>query len=160
MKKINDSYYQAEGSHIIGDVVIGRDSSVWYNAVLRGQPSRITIGEGSNVQENVVIHVNEAYPVRIGDGVTIGHAAVIHGCEIGDNSLIGIGSIILNGAAIGKNCIIGAGSLVTQNTVIPDGSMAFGSPAKIIRSLTEEEIRENAKNTAEYIAFAKELAGT
>ena len=106
-------------------------------------------------QDNAVIHVDTHYPTTIGNGVTIGHGAIVHGCTVGDNTLIGMGAIVLNGASIGENCIIGAGALVTQNTNIPAGSLAFGNPAKVIRSLTREEIESNQQNARHYIAAAE-----
>lgn len=143
-------------SVVMGDVTIGEDSSVFYYAVVRADEASITIGKRSNIQDNSTVHVDYGYPTTIGDDVTIGHNCVIHGCTIGDGSLIGMGSTILNGAKIGKNCLIGAGSLVTQNTVIPDGMLALGSPAKVRRPLSEEEIRHNYKNAADYVKLSSE----
>ena len=157
MRKIDESVFEAEGSRIVGDVVIGKESGVWYNAVIRGLPSQIKIGERTNVQDNVVIHGDPECPVEIGNNVTIGHSAIVHGCTIRDNSLIGMGAILLNKAVIGKNCIIGAGALVTQGCVIPDNSLAFGSPARVIRRLTDEEIEENRVSAQHYVDFAKKL---
>ena len=128
--------YIAEGAIVKGNVKLGKDASVWYHATI--------LGDGTNIQDNVVVHTENTHPVTIGNGVTIGHSAVVHGCMIGDNSLIGMGAIVLNGAVIGKDCIIGAGALVTQNTHIPDGSLAFGNPAKVIRQVTEEEKAANS----------------
>lgn len=148
--------YVAQSAVIKGNVKIGDDSSVWHTAVIRGDLAPIEIGGGSNVQEMCVLHVDTNFPVKIGDGVTVGHGAVIHGCTIGNNTLIGMGAIILNGAEIGNNCIIGAGALVTGGTKIPDGCMALGSPAKVKRELTEDEIKGNTANALEYIKLAKE----
>ena len=134
--------YIAEGAIVKGNVKLGKDASVWYH--------------GTNIQDNVVVHTENTHPVTIGNGVTIGHSAVVHGCMIGDNSLIGMGAIVLNGAVIGKDCIIGAGALVTQNTHIPDGSLAFGNPAKVIRQVTEEEKAANRANALKYVNEAKE----
>lgn len=142
----------ARGAIVYGDVTMGEKSSVWYNAVVRGDQSTIEIGKYSNVQDNCTVHVDNAHPVKIGDYVTIGHGAIIHGCTIGNNCLIGMGAIILNDAVIEDNCIIGAGSLVTQGKVIPEGSMVLGSPGKVIRPITEEErehLLENAMHYAE-----------
>lgn len=157
MKKIRqaEGAYIAPSADIMGDVELAEDSSVWYQAVLRADHDRISIGKGTNIQDGCVLHTDAGYPVQIGEYVTAGHGAILHGCTVGDNSLIGMGAIVLNGAVIGKNCIIGAGALVTQGTVIPDGMMALGSPAKVRRSLSEEEIRENEKSALEYIEFAK-----
>lgn len=146
--------YIAEGAVVKGKVQMGEDVSIWYNATVRGDSAEIKIGDCTNVQDNAVIHVDTHYPTTIGSGVTIGHGAIVHGCTVGDNTLIGMGAIILNGASIGENCIIGAGALVTQNTTIPAGSLAFGNPAKVIRSLTPEEIESNQQNAQHYIAAA------
>ena len=143
MQKTDESVFIAEGARVIGDVTIGKDSSVWFNAVLRGDEDRIIIGERSNIQDNCVIHCGQGYSTVVGNGVTVGHLALLHGCTIGDNTLIGMHSTVMNGAKIGKNCVIGAASLVTAGTVIPDNSMALGSPAKVIRSVREEEIGYN-----------------
>ena len=148
---ISEKAYITKTAVIEGDVTIEDNVSVWYGAVLRGDLAPISVGEGSNVQENAVIHVDKNCPVKIGKGVTIGHGAIIHGCTIDDNSLIGMGAIVLNGAKIGKNCIIGAGALVTGNTEIPDGSLVIGSPAKVKREVTEAEIESNRENAEEYV---------
>ncbi len=140
----------APSADIVGDVRIGTDSSVWYQAVIRGDQAPITIGDGTNVQDGCVVHVDNRIPTIIGDGVTIGHNCTIHGCDIEDNVLIGMGSTILNGAKIGRDSIVGAGSLVTQNKSFPEGSLILGSPAKVVRSLTPEEIQANRDNAAEY----------
>lgn len=134
-----DMRYIAEGSRIVGDVEIGENSSVWYNAVLRGDVNKIVIGENTNIQDNAVLHVGEDTALLIGDNVTVGHGAILHGCTIGNNVLIGMGAIILDGAVIEDNCMIGAGTLVTQKKVISKGSLAFGNPVKVVRALTEEE---------------------
>lgn len=151
-----EGVYIAQSADITGDVKLEKDSSVWYQAVLRADHDSISVGRGTNIQDGCVLHVDEGYPVQIGEYVTVGHGAILHGCSVGNNSLIGMGAIVLNGAVVGKNCIIGAGALVTQGTVIPDGMMALGSPAKVRRPLSEEEIRENEKSAMDYIACAKE----
>lgn len=156
MSIIHDSVFLAEGSIVIGDVTIKENSSIWFHAVVRAERDTIEIGAGSNIQDNCVVHVDKGHPVKIGDGVTIGHGAIIHGCSIGDNTLIGMGAVIMNGAKIGKNCIIAAGALVTQNTVIEDGSMVLGSPGKVRRKLDETEIEHNRKNALMYVDEAKE----
>ena len=143
--------WAAHDADIIGNVTIGDESSVWYHTVIRGDAAPIVIGAGSNVQDGCIIHVDTSHPCTIGNSVSIGHGALIHGCTIGDNTLIGMGAIVLNGAKIGEDCIIGAGALVTQDMVIPDGMMAFGSPAKIIRPLTEEEKKRNQTNAITYM---------
>lgn len=147
--------YIAQDADVLGNVRIGERSSVWYHAAIRAENDSITIGSESNIQDGCVLHTDAGYPVTIGDRVTVGHQAVIHGCSIGDGTLVGMGSIILNGAKIGARCIIGAGALVTQGMVIPDGSLAFGSPAKVVRPLTEEEIEMNQKAAEEYLHLSK-----
>lgn len=149
---ISDKAFVAENAALIGDVVVKNSASVWYSAVLRGDNERILIGEGSNIQDNCTVHVDDGYPVNIGEGVTVGHNVILHGCTVGKNSLIGMGSTILDGAVIGENVIIGAGSLVTSGKQIPDGVLCLGSPAKVIRELSQEEIdsiKESAKHYME-----------
>lgn len=146
----------ASGAHVIGDVLIGENVGIWYNAVVRGDADTIIIGDNTNIQDNSTVHTDADYPVNIGKGVTIGHNAIIHGCTIGDNTVIGMGSIILSGAVIGSNCIIGAGSLVTGKMRIPDNSLAFGNPAKVIRTVSAEEIESNRENAMHYVALIAE----
>ena len=148
---IDSTAFIAKGAAIYGNVTIKKEANVWYNATIRSLEDSIIIGEGTNIQDNSVVHTDKGYQVSIGSLVTVGHGAIIHGCTIGDNSLIGMGAIILNGAQIGKNCIIGAGNLVTKNTIIPDNSLVLGSPAKIIRPVTEEEIQASIDNAKLYI---------
>ena len=155
--KIAEDANIAKQSVIIGDVTIGRDSCVLYYSVLRGDEAPIVIGEETNIQENCTVHVSRNMPVRIGKNVTVGHNAVIHSCTIGDRTLIGMGAVILDGAQIGNDCIIGAGSLVTKNTIIPDGSLVMGSPAKIKRNLTWEEKLGNLENSKEYVSVSREM---
>ena len=143
---------------MVGDVHIGAGSSVFFGSVLRGDREPITIGEDTNIQDNCVLHTDAGFPIRIGRGCTIGHGAILHGCTIGDNTLVGMGTIVLNGAKIGRDCIIGAGALVPQGMEIPDGSMAFGSPAKVRRALTEEEVRSNRAAAEFYCREAAEYA--
>ena len=149
--KIAEDANIAKQSVIIGDVTIGRDSCVLYYSVLRGDEAPIVIGEETNIQENCTVHVSRNMPV------TVGHNAVIHSCTIGDRTLIGMGAVILDGAQIGNDCIIGAGSLVTKNTIIPDGSLVMGSPAKIKRNLTWEEKLGNLENSKEYVSVSREM---
>ena len=156
MKSINESVFVADGAKIIGDVEIGESSSVWFNAVIRADSDKVKIGANSNVQDNAVIHTSEKFGVEIGNNVTIGHGAIIHGCTIKDNVIVGMGAIVLNGAVIEENCIIGAGALVTQGKVVPTGSLAFGNPCKIVRALTDEEMVSIANNAISYIKKAKE----
>lgn len=150
--KIHETAFIADGAVVIGDVEMGPSSSVWFNAVVRADINFIRIGEGSNVQDNSVVHLADEFPCIIGDYVTIGHSAIIHACKIGNNCLIGMGATILDGAEIGENCIVGANALVTGGTIIPPSSMVLGAPAKVIRSLNNDEI-ENLKPWAEkYVA--------
>ncbi len=148
--------YVAEGARIVGNVKIGEGSSVWYNAVIRGDSAEVVIGERTNVQDLACIHEDTGNPALIGDDVTIGHGAIVHGCVVEGNTIIGMGAIILNGARIGRNCIIGAGSLVTQNKVIPEGSMVYGNPAKVIRPLTPGEIEHIRENAEHYVRIVRE----
>ena len=147
----------APGAIVLGDVTLGEDVGIWYHATVRGDRAPIVIGERSNIQDNAVVHVDAEHKVIIGKNVTIGHGAIIHGCEIGDNTLIGMGAIIMNGARIGKNCIVGAGALVTQNAQIPDNSLVLGNPAKIRREVTEEEIASNLRNAECYVEEARQM---
>jgi carbonic anhydrase/acetyltransferase-like protein (isoleucine patch superfamily) len=154
--KIDDSVFVAEGAVVTGDVEIGEKSSVWYNAVVRGTRQGVRIGRRTNIQDGCVIHTGEKDPVVIGDDVTVGHMALLHGCEVGDCTLIGMGSTIMNGAKIGSRCIIGAGSLVTGGKEIPDGTMAFGRPAKVIRELTDEEKKGLADQAMLYVGDSED----
>ena len=156
MKTIDKTVFIADGAKVIGDVEIGANSSVWFNAVIRADSDKVKIGENSNVQDNAVIHTSEGFGVQIGNNVTIGHGAIVHGCTIGDNVMIGMGAIVLNGAKIGENSIIGAGTLVTQGKIIPAGSLAFGNPVKIVRQLTDEEIQSITDNANSYVNEAKD----
>lgn len=153
--KIADSVWIAPSADVIGNVEIGAESSVWYHATVRSEGTPVIIGEGSNVQDNCVVHVDPGYPVTIGNHVTIGHGAIIHGCTIGNETLIGMGAIILNGAKIVSGCIVGAGALVTQNMEIPDGTMALGMPAKVLRQITEEEHKKILQNALAYVQEGK-----
>lgn len=157
----DNAVFIAPGAIVLGDVILGEDVGIWYHATVRGDRAPIKIGNRSNVQDNAVVHVDAGFPVTIGENVTIGHGAIIHGCEIGDNSLIGMGAIVMNGARIGKNCIVGAGALVTQNTIVPDNSLLLGNPAKVKRQVTEEEIAASLHNADVYVKEAKNyLVGT
>lgn len=141
----------APDANVIGDVVLGQGASVWFGATLRGDNEVISVGDGSNIQENVVCHTDMGFPLTIGAGCTIGHKALLHGCTIGENSLIGMGATVLNGAVIGRNCLIGAGALVTEGKHIPDGSLVMGMPGKVVRVLDEaaiEGLRASARNYA------------
>lgn len=157
MPKLNDEVYISETAVVIGDVTLKKNVNIWFGAVLRGDEAPISIGENTNIQENCVIHVDYGNNVIIGEGCTIGHGAIIHGCNIKNNVLIGMGAIILNGAKIGNNSIVGAGSLVTQNKEFEDGVLILGSPAKVIRKLTDEEIKENKEACLNYLVISKEF---
>lgn len=156
--KIHPSAFIAPGAAIYGDVTVGEECSIWFHATVRGESAGICIGDGSNVQDNCVVHVDPGHTVEIGKNVTVGHGAIVHGCKIGDNTLVGMGAIILNGAVVGKNCIIGAGALITQNTVIPDNSLVIGSPAKVTRRVTPQEAASNMTNARHYVEAGKEYA--
>src|SRR5580704_8636209 len=132
-------YWIAPNAVVVGNVILKRNASVWFGAVLRGDNDPIVVGENSNVQDNAVLHTDVGQPLIIGANVTVGHMVMLHGCQIGDGSLIGIGSIVLNGAKIGRNCIIGASSLITEGKEIPDNSLVMGSPGKVVRTLTDEQ---------------------
>lgn len=148
--QIHNDSFTACNATIIGDVNIEKGCSIWYGAVIRSDMNLTTIGSNTNIQENTTVHNDTEFATHIGDNVTIGHNCVIHGCTVMDNVLVGMGTVILNGASIGKNTIIGAGSLVTQNKVIPEGVLCMGSPAKVIRNLTEEEIKSIAVSAVHY----------
>ncbi|MCI8300285.1 MAG: gamma carbonic anhydrase family protein [Lachnospiraceae bacterium] len=157
---IAENVFIAPGSVVRGNVTLMNDVSVWFQAVIRAETGSVVIGSGSNIQDGCVIHVDQGADVTIGNQVTVGHNAIVHGCSVGDNSLIGMGAIIMNHAVIGKNCIVAAGAVVTQNTKIPDNSLVMGSPAKIRRTVTAEEITHNQENAAHYIAQAAVYAKT
>lgn len=156
MKSIDKSVFIADGAKVIGNVEIGKSSSIWFNAVIRADSDKIKIGDNSNVQDNAVIHTSRDFGVNIGNNVTIGHGAIVHGCTIGNNVMIGMGAIVLDGAVIEENSIIGAGALVTQGKIVPAGSLAFGNPAKVVRQLSEEEIKSISDNAVSYVNKADE----
>ena len=146
--------YIAKGAAVLGDVVLGDYSSVWYHAVVRGDINRIVVGHHTNIQDNAVLHLADDYPCLVGNFVTVGHSAIVHACTVGDECLIGMGAVVLDGAVVGDQCLIGARALVTQRMQIPAGSLVMGSPAKIVRALTAEE-RAGLKHWAEkYVANA------
>lgn len=149
-----ETTFIAPDASVIGDIRIGRDVGIWFGAVLRGDCEPITIGDGSNVQEHVVLHTDPGFPVVIGQGCTVGHRAMLHGCTIGDNTLIGIGAIVLNGARIGNNCLVGAGALVTEGKEFPDGSLIVGAPARAVRSLDPPAVERLRLSSAHYVANA------
>ena len=151
-KKIKNlgNNWVAPNATIIGDVTLEKNISIWFNATLRGDVENIYVGEGSNIQDGSVLHTDPGYPLKIGKNVTIGHLVMLHGCIINDNSLIGIGAVILNNAKIGKNCIIGANTLITENKKIPDNSLVVGSPGKGVRQVTNDEIKLITENAIHY----------
>lgn len=154
--KISKGAFIAPGAIVLGDVTVEDNASIWYHATVRGDRACVKIGKGSNIQDNCVVHVDEGHPVHIGENVTVGHGAILHGCRIGDASLIGMGAIIMNGCEIGNRCIVGAGALVTQNTVIPDNSLVLGNPARVKRQVTEEEVGHSLENARLYADEARE----
>lgn len=155
----DEEFWVAESAVVIGTVVLKKGASVWFNAVLRGDGEPIVVGEGSNVQDGCVLHTDAGYPVVIGRNVTVGHKAVVHGAEIGDNSLIGINAVVLSGAKIGRNCLIGANALITEGKEIPDNSMVLGTPGKVMRELTSEEIADNEESAVHYRENAARFRG-
>ena len=152
---VDDSVFVAANASVIGNVNLAAHASVWFDVTIRGDNELISIGENSNVQESAVLHTDMGYPMHIGNNVTIGHQAMLHGCTVGDGALIGIQAVVLNGAVIGKNCLVGAGALVTEGKHFPDNSLIIGSPAKVARTLSEQEIANMHKNTANYVEKAK-----
>ncbi|NLW39315.1 MAG: gamma carbonic anhydrase family protein [Tissierellia bacterium] len=148
--KVHEDAFVADTAMVIGDVNIGEGTSIWYGAVLRGDIENITIGKFSNIQDNATVHTETDIPTKVGDYTVVGHNAIVHGCTIGDNCLIGMGAIILNNAVIGDNCIIGAGALVPEGKVIPPNSLVLGVPGKIVRQVTVEEIEAIRQNALRY----------
>jgi carbonic anhydrase/acetyltransferase-like protein (isoleucine patch superfamily) len=144
----------ADSAQVIGAVELGVNASIWFGAIIRGDTETIRIGEGSNIQDGSVLHADVGKPLTVGKHVTVGHQVMLHGCTIGDESLIGIGAVVLNGAKIGKNCLVGAGSLVTEGKEFPDGSMIMGSPAKVVRELSLEQIEGLRRSAMHYIENA------
>lgn len=155
---IDESVYIATGAFISDDVTLKENVSVFPNAVVRGDEGAIFVDRDTNIQDCAVLHCGNGFTVHVGKGVTIGHSAIVHGSTVGDNSLIGMGAILLNGAKVGSDCIIGAGSLVTGKMVIPDGYMAFGNPCRLIRPMTPEEIESNKENALLYVRLAQSKA--
>jgi carbonic anhydrase/acetyltransferase-like protein (isoleucine patch superfamily) len=157
----DDEYWIAPNAHVMGRVILKKNASIWFGAVLRGDNDVIEIGENSNVQDNSVLHTDNGSPLVVGANVTIGHLVMLHGCTVGDNTLIGIGSIVLNGAKIGKNCLIGANCLITEGKEIPDNSLVMGAPGKVVRELTPEQARTMGMGAMSYVRnwqrFKKDL---
>jgi carbonic anhydrase/acetyltransferase-like protein (isoleucine patch superfamily) len=153
--RLHESAWVADSAIVLGDVELEEDASVWFGAVLRGDTERLRVGRGSNVQDGSVLHADSGFPTSIGENVTIGHMVMLHGCTIGDGSLVGIGSVILNGARIGRHCLVGARSLVTEGKSFPDGSLIMGAPAVVVRALCAEQIEGVRRSAAHYVANAK-----
>lgn len=153
--EVHPKAWVADSAQVMGRVRLHENASVWFGTVIRGDTETIEVGEGSNIQDGSVMHADVGFPLTVGKHVTVGHMVMLHGCTIGDESLIGIGAVVLNGAKIGKNCLVGAGSLVTEGKEFPDGSMIMGTPAKVVRQLSPEQI-EGLRNSAKhYIANAQ-----
>ena len=156
--ELAESAWVAEDAQVMGNVRMAADASVWFGSVVRGDTETISIGEGSNIQDGSVLHADHGKPLTVGKHVTVGHQVMLHGCTIGDESLIGIGAVVLNGAVIGKNCLVGARALVTEGKTFPDGSMILGSPAKVVRQLSPEEIEGLRRSAKHYVDNAKRFA--
>jgi carbonic anhydrase/acetyltransferase-like protein (isoleucine patch superfamily) len=153
--KVGGKIFLAEGARVIGRVTMGKGANVWFNAVLRGDVETLEIGEYTNIQDGAVLHADPGFPVKLGRHVTVGHQAILHGCEIGDETLVGMGAIIMNGVKIGRQCLIGAGSLITEKFSAPDGSLIYGSPAKIIRPLNRTERAQLKPHAQHYHELAQ-----
>ena len=153
--RLADGAWVADSAQVIGHVELAENASVWFGAILRGDTELLRIGKGSNVQDGSVIHADIGYPVTLGENVTVGHQVMLHGCTVGDGSLIGIQAVVLNGAKIGKHCLVGAGALVTEGKEFPDGSMIIGSPAKVVRQLTPEQIEGLRRSAQHYVLNAQ-----
>ena len=153
--RLSANAWVADSAQVMGNVSLGADTSVWFGTVIRGDTESITIGRGSNIQDGSAMHADIGMPIVLGENVTVGHKVMLHGCTIGDDTLIGIGAIVLNGAKIGKNCLVGAGALVTEGKEFPDGSMIIGSPAKAVRPLTPEQIASVRQSARHYVENAR-----
>jgi carbonic anhydrase/acetyltransferase-like protein (isoleucine patch superfamily) len=160
VKLVGEGHFVAPNAAVIGDVTLQANSSVWFSCVLRGDADHIEIGAGSNIQDGTVIHADPGFPTTVGKNVTVGHNAMLHGCTIGDGSLVGINAVVLNGAKVGKGCLIGANALVTEGMEIPDGSMVLGAPAKVKKHLTEEQQLALMHNADHYIGNARHFNDT
>lgn len=153
--RLHDTAWVADSAQVIGNVELAEGASIWFGAILRGDNETLHIGRNSNVQDGSMLHSDPGYPLTLGENVTVGHHVMLHGCTVGDGSLIGIKAVVLNGAKIGKNCLVGAGSLVTEGKEFPDGSMIMGAPAKVVRELTPEEIAGLSRAARHYVENAK-----
>jgi carbonic anhydrase/acetyltransferase-like protein (isoleucine patch superfamily) len=158
--EIGDDVYVAETADVMGRVTLKRNASVWYQAVLRGDTDHLEVGEGSNIQDGAVMHADPGFPLTVGKGVTVGHQAMLHGCTIGDGSLVGIQAVILNGAVIGRNCLVAAGAVVTEGAHFPDNSLIVGAPAKVKRELSAEAIEGLRNNAERYVERGRRHAET
>lgn len=156
--EIQGDYWVAPNATVIGSVVLGEGATVWFNAVIRADNDTITIGEGSNIQDGAVLHVDPGTPLTIGKGVTVGHQAMLHGCSIDDNSLIGINAVVLNKAKIGKNCVVGANALVPEGMEVPDNSLVLGSPAKVVKEVSEGHRAMLTMGAMHYVEHGKHFA--
>ena len=156
--ELGEQAWVADSAQVIGDVRLAADSSVWFGAVLRGDSATLTVGEGSNIQDLSVLHADHGVPLTVGRGVTVGHQAMLHGCTIGDNCLIGIQAVVLNHARIGRNCLVGAGSVVTEGKEFPDNSLILGSPARVVRTLDEAAIEKLRASARHYVDNARRFA--
>ena len=156
---VHESAFVAETAAVIGNVTLMEDANVWYGAVLRGDSDKIVIGKGSNVQDCAVIHVDSGFPALLGENVTVGHSAIIHGAQIGDNVLVGMHAIVLNGAVVGEGSIIGAGALVREGQVIPPRSVVIGMPGKVLKEATDEQVEGNIENARHYVELGKKYKG-
>ena len=152
--EIHPTVFVAPNATVLGNITIGAESSVFFGAVIRDEHSRVEIGQRTNIQDNCVLHNDAAFPLVVGNDCTVGHGVILHGCTVGDNTLVGMGAIVLNGAVIGRDCIIGAGAVVPQNAVIPDGSLVLGMPGKVRREVTEAEMAENLDSARRYVVKA------
>lgn len=150
-KTESDEYFIAPSADLIGEVILGHGASVWFQCVLRADNAAINIGRNSNIQDGSIIHVDPGFPATIGEGVTVGHKVMLHGCTIGDNSLIGMNATVLNGAKIGKNCVIGAGSLITENKEIPDNSLVMGVPGKVVKQIADDQVEMLKQSASHYV---------
>lgn len=153
--RIHETAWVADSAQVIGRVELAENASVWFGTVIRGDNDWIRVGRGSNVQDNSVLHTDDGIALTIGENVTVGHKVVLHGCDIGDGSLIGIGAVVLNGAKIGRNCLVGAGALVTEGKQFPDNSLIVGAPAKVVRTLTAEQVAEFQRGASRYVDNAR-----
>jgi carbonic anhydrase/acetyltransferase-like protein (isoleucine patch superfamily) len=159
-EQVHPSVFIAPGAVVVGDVTLAHDVSVWFNAVIRGDTELIIISAGTNIQDGAILHADPGYPAMIGTGCTVGHRAIVHGARVNDNTLVGMGAILLNGVVVGENCIIGAGALLTQGKEFPPGTLILGSPAKVVRELTPDEINANRNSANGYVQKARAFKST